>query len=134
MAIQLSVGARNAELAAIFDLIGADAVLKLRTGAAPADVATADSGSVLVSMTLPTTYVGSPSSGSIGKSGAWSGVGLTEGDAAHFRIYEDDGTTAHLQGTVTITGGGGDMTLDNDSIATDQVVTITSFALTAGNA
>lgn len=42
MAIQLSAAARNALLDAIETAIGATAVLKIRTGAAPADVATAD--------------------------------------------------------------------------------------------
>jgi hypothetical protein len=35
---------------------------------------------------------------------------------------------------VTATGGGGDLTLDNVSIATNQPVTITSFTLTEANA
>ena len=39
-----------------------------------------------------------------------------------------------LQGTVTATGGGGDMTLDNTSIASAQTVTVSSFTLTDGNA
>jgi len=55
------------------------------------------------------------------------------GTAAHFRLYASDGTTCHLQGTVTATGGGGDLTLDNTSIASAQVVTITSFGWTEPN-
>ena len=39
-----------------------------------------------------------------------------------------------MQGTITATGGGGDMTLDNTSIASAQQVTITSFTLSAGGA
>jgi hypothetical protein len=39
-----------------------------------------------------------------------------------------------MQGTVTATGGGGDMTLDNAVIALAQVVTITGFTLTDANA
>jgi hypothetical protein len=39
-----------------------------------------------------------------------------------------------MQGTITATGGGGDMTLDNTSIASGQQVTITSFTLSAGGA
>jgi len=38
-----------------------------------------------------------------------------------------------MQGTVTATGGGGDLELDNTSIAATQKVTITTFTLTAGN-
>jgi len=39
-----------------------------------------------------------------------------------------------MQGSVTVTGGGGDLTLDNVSIAAAQAVTITGFTLTDGNA
>jgi hypothetical protein len=35
---------------------------------------------------------------------------------------------------VTATGGGGDMTLDNNVLAVGQAVSITSFTLAAGNA
>jgi hypothetical protein len=52
MAIQLSTTVRNARLDQIETTIGTAAVLKLRTGAPPADVATADSGTVVATMTL----------------------------------------------------------------------------------
>ena len=135
MAVQLSVAVRNARLDAIETAIGTAAVLKIRTGAAPADVATADSGTVLASLTLPSDWLAAASSGSKAKSGTWQDTsGDATGTAAHFRIYASDGTTAHLQGTVTATGGGGDLTLDNVSIASGQSVTISSFSLTDANA
>ena len=134
MAVQLSVSVRNARLDAIETAIGASAVLKIRTGAAPADVATADSGTVLATLTLPSDWLAAASSGSKAKSGTWQDTSAdATGTAAHFRIYASDGTTAHLQGTVTVTGGGGDLTLDNVSIASGQSVTISSFSLTDGN-
>lgn len=135
MAVQLSVAVRNARLDAIETAIGTSAVLKIRTGAAPADVATADSGTVLATLSLPSDWLAAASSGSKAKSGTWQDTSAdATGTAAHFRIYASDGTTAHLQGTVTATGGGGDLTLDNTSIASGQSVTITSFSLTDGNA
>lgn len=135
MAVQLSVSVRNARLDAIETTIGTSAVLKIRTGAAPADVATADSGTVLATLSLPSDWLAAASSGSKAKSGTWQDTSAdATGTAAHFRIYASDGTTAHLQGTVTATGGGGDLTLDNTSIAIGQSVTITSFSLTDGNA
>lgn len=135
MAVQLSVAVRNARLDAIETAIGTAAVLKIRTGAAPADVATADSGTVLASLTLPSDWLAAASSGSKAKSGTWQDTSAdATGTAAHFRIYASDGTTAHLQGTVTATGGGGDLTLDNVSIASGQSVTISSFSLVGANA
>lgn len=135
MAIQLSASVRNARLDTIESTIGASAVLKIRSGAAPADVATADSGTVLATLTLPSDWMAAASGGTKAKSGTWQDASAdATGTAAHFRIYANDGTTAHLQGTVTATGGGGDLTLDNVSIASGQSVTITSFTLDEANA
>lgn len=135
MALQLSAAVRNARLDAIETAIGTSAVLKIRTGAAPADVATADSGTVLVTMSLPSDWMAAASGGSKAKSGTWQDASAdATGTAAHFRIYASDGTTAHLQGTVTVIGGGGDLELDNTSIAAGQSVTITGFTLTDANA
>jgi hypothetical protein len=114
MALQLSVAVRNAMLDAIEAAIGTSAVMKIRTGAAPASVATADSGTVLATLTLPSDWLAAASSGSKAKSGTWEDASAdAAGTAAHYRIYASDGTTAHLQGTVTATGGGGVKTVDN---------------------
>lgn len=135
MALQLSVAVRNARLDAIESTVGATAVLRIRTGAAPANCGTADSGTVLAEMTLPADWMAAASAGAKALSGTWNDTAAdAAGTAAHFRIYDSGGTTCGIQGTVTITGGGGDMTLDNTNIAVGQLVTITSFTLTDGNA
>lgn len=134
MAIQLSTAVRNARLDAIESTISTGAVLKIRTGAAPADVATADSGTVLATLTLPSDWLAAASSGTKAKSGTWEDTSAdASGTAAHFRIYASDGTTAHIQGTVTATGNGGDLTLDSTTITSGQTVTISSFELTEAN-
>ena len=135
MAIQLSATVRNARLDAIETAIGATAVLKIRTGAPPANVATADSGTVLASLTLPADYMAAAAAGAKAKSGTWEDASAdATGTAAHFRLYASDGTTPHMQGTVTATGGGGDMEVDNTSFAITQPFTVTAFTLTDGNA
>lgn len=135
MAIQLSTTVRNARLDAIETAIGASAVLKIRSGSAPANVATADSGTVLATLSLPSDWLAAASSGSKAKSGTWQDTSAdATGTAAHFRIYASDGTTAHIQGTVTVTGGGGDMTVDSVSFTAGQSFTISTFTLTDGNA
>lgn len=134
MAIQLSTAVRNARLDAIETTIGTAAVLKLRTGAAPANVGTADSGTVVATMTLPSDWLAAASGGTKAMLGTWQDTSADNaGTVAHFRIYASDGTTAHMQGTVTATGGGGDMTLDNNVLAAGQAVSITSFTLTEAN-
>lgn len=135
MALQLSVAARNARLDAIETTIGTSAVLRMRTGAQPATCATADSGTVLATLSLPADYMAAAGSGSKAKSGTWEDLSAdAAGTAAHFRLYASDGTTCHLQGTVTATGGGGDLTVDNVVFAAAQAFTITAFTLIDANA
>lgn len=135
MSLQLSAAVRNARLDAIETTIGASAVLKIRTGSVPANCATADSGTVLATLSLPSDWMAAASSGSKSKSGTWQDSSAdAPGTAAHFRLYASDGTTCHLQGTVTVTGGGGDMEVDNTSFASGQSFTVTTFTLTDGNA
>jgi hypothetical protein len=54
------------------------------------------------------------------------------GTASHYRLFRSDGTTAVIDGDVSTSGA--DLNLDNTSITTGQVVSITSFTITAGNA
>ena len=126
MAIQYSTAVRNAQLDALETAIGVSAVLKIRTGAPPATVATADSGTVLATMTLPSDWLAAASSGAKAKSGTWQDTSAdATGTAAHFRIYASDGTTAHIQGTVTATGGGGDLTQVVDDFVHDRLLNMT---------
>lgn len=135
MAIQLAVSTRNARLDAIETDAGVSAILKIRTGAQPASCATADAGTVLATLTLPSDWLAAAAAGAKAKSGTWQDASAdAAGTAGHFRVYKSDGTTCQIQGSVTATGGGGDMTLDNVVIAAAQVVTITGFTLTDGNA
>lgn len=135
MALQYSVAVRNAKLDAVETTTGTSAVLKIRTGAPPATCATADSGTVLASCTLPSDWMAAASGGTKALSGSWADSSAdATGTAAHFRLYASDGTTCHAQGTVTATGGGGDMTVDNTSFASGQAFSVTTFTLTAGNA
>lgn len=135
MSFQFSTTARNSALDAIEAAISTSAILKIRTGSVPATPATADSGTVLATLNLPSDWLANASGGTKSKSGTWEDTSAdATGTAAHFRVYASDGTTCHIQGTVTATGGGGDMTLDSTSITSGQTVTITSFTLTAGGA
>lgn len=135
MALQYSVDVRNAKLDAVEVTIGTSAVLKIRTGSVPATCATADAGTVLATLSLPSDWMAAASGGSKALSGSWTDSSAdATGTAAHFRLYASDGTTCHAQGTVTATGGGGDMTVDNTSFASGQAFSVTGFTLTAGNA
>ena len=135
MSIQLSTAARNGLLDAIETAAGTSAVLKIRSGAAPSNCAAADTGTVLATLNLPSDWMAAAASGAKAKSGSWVDASAdASGTAGHFRLYDSTVTTCHIQGAVTLTGGGGDLTLDNTSILASQSVTITGFTLTAPGA
>lgn len=135
MALQFSTSLRNAWLDLIESHVGVSAVLKIRTSAAPATVATADSGTVVATLTLPSDWMAAASGGTKALSGTWEDTSADAGGTpGHWRLYASDGTTCHLQGTVTLTGGGGDLTLDSMTVTAGQRVSVTSWTLTAPGA
>ena len=135
MAIQLSESVRNARLDAIETTIGTSAVLQIRSGSAPANCAAANTGTVLATINCPSDYMAAASGGTKAKSGTWSDTSAdATGTAAHFRLFDSGATTCHLQGTVTATGGGGDMEVSSVSFTAGGSIEITTFTLTDGNA
>ena len=133
MALKFAVSTRNAILNAIETEIGTSAVLKIRTGAGPAGIADADSGTVLATLTLPSDWMAAADAGAKALAGSWTDASAdADGTAAHFRIYASDGTTQKIQGTVGTSGE--DLNFDSVSITAGQSVTITGFTLTAPNA
>lgn len=135
MAIQLSVEQRNARLDAIETTLGASPTLKIRSGAPPASTSAARSGTVLSTITLPADWMGAAASGSKSLLGTWSDVDGADatGSAGHFEILTA-GSRVDIQGTVTITGGGGDMEVSNTSFAVGQPFSVTAFTLNEPNA
>lgn len=128
MAIQFSVAVRNARLDAIESAIGVSPTLEIRSGAPPVNAAAADTGTVLATLALPSDYMAAASAGSKQLLGTWQDLAAdATGIAGHFRLKQ--GATTHMQGTITATGGGGDMLLDNTSLATGQQFTINGFTL-----
>lgn len=132
MAIQLSTTVRNNRLDQIESTTGTSAKLQIRTGAAPANCAAANTGSLLIEIALPSDWMNDASGGSKTLKGTWSGSATGAGTAGHFRIFDSTDTTCHIQGTVG--QGSGDMSLDNTNIAVNQTVTVNTFTLTDGNA
>lgn len=132
MAVQLSVTARNNMLDSLETTIGTAPILKIRSGAQPANCAAADSGTVGATMTLPSDWLAAASSGAKALSGTWQDASADASiTAAHFRIYDSGGSTCHLQGSVGTSGA--DLNLDSVTITAGQSVTITSFTINAAN-
>ena len=132
MSIQNSTTLRNNMIGQYETTVGTAPKLQLRTGAPPANCAAAATGTLLAELTLPSDWLTAASSGQVTLNGTWTGTGSAAGAAAHYRLLDNAGTTCHEQGTVTATGGGGDMTVDNTSIAAAQAVSVTSWTRTQG--
>lgn len=137
MALKLSTGLRNSMLDTGLGTVYDGDVLEIRSGAMPVGADDAVAGTVLASITLPADAFAAAASGEIAKLGTWEDTSAdAAGTAGHFLFREaaDTGvastTAKRVYGTVTATAGGGDITLDNTSIAAGQVVTITAFKFT----
>lgn len=133
MTVQLSVAARNARLDSIETTLGTTPILEIRTGAQPANCAAADSGTVLATLNLPSDWASNAASGVKSMLGSWADAAAdATGTAAHFRLKNSAGSTTHMQGSVGLSAT--DMIVDSVSFTAGQGFSITSWALTDGNA
>jgi hypothetical protein len=126
MAFQYSAAARNAALDAIESTIGASPTLEIRTGAAPANCAAADTGTVLAILPLPADWMAAAAAGVKALLGTWQDTSAdAAGTAGHFRIKQ--GATCHLQGSVS----GANLSLVTNAI-TAANGNVLNFASTTG--
>lgn len=133
MALQYAITLRNAQLDVIETFVGTDPILRIRSGAPPANIAAASTGTVLSTLTLPTDWMAAASGGAKAMSGTWSDSSAdNSGTAAHFEIVKSDTTTRCIQGTAGLAAA--DMILDSVTFTAGQPFSITSFTITRGNA
>lgn len=111
--------------------VGGAGSLRIYTGAQPADADTAPSGTLLVTIALAATAFGAANSSGTAAlaSTPRSGTGAAAGTAGWFRVLSGGGATV-FDGQVTATGGGGQLELDNTSIAVGQTVNVSSLTYT----
>lgn len=135
MALQFDTTTRNSWLTTLNANLGASAKLFIYSGALPANCAAGPTGTLL-------------SSGCLGNAGGWGSVSggvltaaaiasdtnaVATGTAGYFR-WLDSSNNVHIQGTVTATGGGGDLTMSSTSITATDTVAIASWTITAPGA
>jgi hypothetical protein len=132
MAISISNAAASAAAAAILALIDAGVgpgTVEIRSGAKPANVETADSGTLLVEVTFDDPAFAAPVNG-VAAAGTITGANaVAGGTAGHYRVKDSDGN-AVFDGTVGVAGSGADMELITTTIVAGQPVEITSFTFT----
>ena len=130
MPTTVNTAGRNAILNAISALYNGG-TLTIRSGTPPGPNATA-TGTVLATVTLPNPAFAA-ASGTAARTGTWSDASAdATGTAGHFRVVATGG--AVFEGTISATGGSGDMELSTISMIAATPFTITAFTLSLTNA
>lgn len=133
MGLQFAIDVRNARLDAIATVVGASSKLRIYDGAQPANCAASETGTKLAEMILPATPFAAADAAAMSKAGSWQDLHAdATGTAGHWRIYV--GTACKLQGSVTVTSGGGQLELDDVHLVLGEAVVITAFTIHDGNA
>lgn len=127
MTLLLAQSTAHAMLDAIETDLGASPILYLRSGTPPATLAAADTGTLISTIAM--------AADAFAGAAAWekaitAALSDTSADAAgtlgHWRI-KTSGAVTKASGTITATGGGGDMEVDNTSVTLGQQIDVTSF-------
>src|SRR5687767_6963357 len=136
MAFRQSTGFADHRMNAAFNGAAGDnfdsGVLEFRTGSQPTLANDAPTGTIVASITLPADAFGTAASKAIAKAGTWQDASADNAGTvgwARLRESGDGGgsstTDRRLDFSVTNTGGGGDITLQNVVITAGQTVTMT---------
>ena len=128
MAIQYSTTHRTNAMTTLNTDIGTNAQIIIYSGAVPATVATAPSGTLLVQFAGNATAFGTVTSGVLTASAVANVAAAASGTAGYFRI-NTSAPAAVVQGTCGTSGT--DMILTNTNIASGQTVQFTSLTITA---
>jgi hypothetical protein len=135
MTTRISTAARNAAANAIAALLdgGPDAgYIEIRTGSQPATVGTAATGTLLATIPLNDPAFAAAASGTasadVDPLPSDTAADAT-GTAGWFRAY-DGSDVAVIDGSITATGGGGDMTLNTVALTAGVAVELTSWSIT----
>jgi hypothetical protein len=139
MATRISTAARNAMCDALVDLLDGGSgpgVIRVYTGAQPAGPGSAPTGTLLAEFTLSDPAFGSAAVGvaTLDVTPALTDVGLADGTAGWFRALDSTEAAGSglgvLDGSVTATGGGGQLELNTVTISTGVDVEITAGTVT----
>lgn len=126
MALQFGATLRNDMAAEIQAAVSTSGTLLIYTGSEPANCAASATGTLLATITLPSSFLTS-SAGVTTLAGTWSVAAGNTGTAGYFRIL-DGSSVCHVQGNVS-----SDLVLNNTSITSGQTVAVNTFAVTIGN-
>ena len=129
--LKYSNGTRNAQQQGLITYAGSGALINIYAGSQPANANTAISGqTLLVTLTVSGSF-GTDSNGTITLSTVTNGTAVATGTASFFRITQSNGSTVVMDGSVATNDA--DLVLNNTSIATGQVVSISAGTIIRAN-
>ena len=134
MAISISTAARNAAVSGVAALVDADVgagTVAVRSGTKPVAVSDPATGTLLATFTLADPAFTGPVNGvmTLDATPVLATVGVANDAAGWFRMFDNSGD-AILDGTVTTTGGGGDLEMNVTAISVGLAVQIIAGTLT----
>lgn len=126
----LSNAARSAGMDAVNALLNGGGTIEVRTGAQPAGPDSAATGTLLATLTFSATAFGAASNG-VATANSITGDSSADasGDAGWFRLKASGGAGV-IDGSITVTAGGGDAEMANISIVAGGTVTMSSLTVT----
>lgn len=128
MALQYSVTHRTNAMTQLATDVGTNCVIKVFTGAAPANCGTADTGTLLVTFAGNATQFGTAASGVLTVSAIANATASATGTAGYVRIYPSAATTTNavIQGAAVT-----DFAFTSTSITSGQPVAFGTTTITA---
>lgn len=126
MALRKNTNMANAQADASMTLFD-NGTLEIRTGTQPASANDAATGTLLCTITLPADAFAAAAAGVASKTGTWSGTAVADGTAGYARFIS---SVNDQRMDVSVGEAATDMIIDNASILTNGVVTVTSFDFT----
>lgn len=132
MAVRISLAVRNAALnggsfAEIVDGESGNATLELYTGSVHASFGTSPSGTKLATLTMDRPSFDDAASGSMSANPVQSDISANATGTIGCFVLRDPTGAIHADGSVTATGGGGDVQFDSVSVTAGDTVAISAL-------
>lgn len=139
MTLRMNTALRNLLADAFGGAFDVDGRINFYTGAQPASADAAPTGTLLATSVLPADAF-APAAAGLAAANAIASIAVAaSGTVGWFRVYKAaDGagastTLKRMDGSVTATGGGGDMTFDNVAWVAGGLEAISSFTFDSAN-
>lgn len=130
---KITVAVANAMLDAGIGTVANTGKLRVYDGTKPASCATAITTQVkLMEFTMAADAFPAASGGVLTANGITASAAVVSGTAAWFRLFQSNGTTVLMDGTVGEAGSPDSVDLEIDSVVVvlDDIVAVTSFTIT----